>query len=272
MSISLLVAKVQVCTAQPCFSSMQNRHQAIVLTSSHCVCVPFYTGFQSRRDREQGSSSQGVGGLKELGVRHLTYTLVFVANHVESTNSISGTERSDVPSYFTNDEAANKQLAEAEFSLEERKRIADMKRQPKLYSRIVKSLAPNICGHDDIKRGILLMMLGGVHKSSAVDKTQLRGDINICLVGDPSTSKSQFLKYVHSFVPRAVYTSGKASSAAGLTASIVKGTLICLSSGSILHVAHVLTLMCLLLSQTLRLVSSLLRLVHSFLRTLVYAA
>ncbi len=51
---------------------------------------------------------------------------------------------------------------------------------------------------------------------------QLRGDINICVVGDPSTSKSQFLKYVCSFAPRAVYTSGKASSAAGLTAAVVK--------------------------------------------------
>lgn len=51
---------------------------------------------------------------------------------------------------------------------------------------------------------------------------KLRGDINICIVGDPATSKSQFLKYVCQFLPRAVYTSGKASSAAGLTASVIK--------------------------------------------------
>lgn len=52
--------------------------------------------------------------------------------------------------------------------------------------------------------------------------TRLRGDINVCLVGDPSTAKSQFLKQVEQFSPRAVYTSGKASSAAGLTAAVVR--------------------------------------------------
>ena len=64
-------------------------------------------------------------------------------------------------------------------------------------------------------------MLGGVHKTT-VEGIKLRGDINICIVGDPSTSKSQFLKYVCNFAPRAVYTSGKASSAAGLTAAVVR--------------------------------------------------
>ena len=104
-------------------------------------------------------------------------------------------------------------------------------------------------GHDEIKRGVLLMLFGGVHKTS-LGGTSLRGDINVCIVGDPSTAKSQFLKCVHapsagpprapkcvltdaagrsrcgryvvSFLPRAVYTSGKASTAAGLTASVVK--------------------------------------------------
>ena len=64
-------------------------------------------------------------------------------------------------------------------------------------------------------------MVSGVSKTTP-EGMQLRGDINICIVGDPSTSKSQFLKYVCSFLPRAVYTSGKASSAAGLTACVVK--------------------------------------------------
>ena len=76
-------------------------------------------------------------------------------------------------------------------------------------------------GHDEIKRGILLMLLGGVQKNTK-SGTKLRGDVNICVVGDPSTAKSQFLKYVCSFVPRSIYTSGKASSAAGLTASVVR--------------------------------------------------
>lgn len=59
-----------------------------------------------------------------------------------------------------------------------------------------------------VKRGVLLMLLGGVHKQTA-EGTKLRGDINVCIVGDPSTAKSQFLKYVHGFLPRAIFTSGK---------------------------------------------------------------
>ena len=62
---------------------------------------------------------------------------------------------------------------------------------------------------------------GGVHKETQ-EKINLRGDINVCIVGDPSTAKSQFLKWVSSFLPRAVYTSGKSASAAGLTASVVR--------------------------------------------------
>lgn len=66
------------------------------------------------------------------------------------------------------------------------------------------------------------MLLGGVHKTT-LEGMRLRGDVNVCIVGDPSTAKSQFLKYVHSFLPsRAVYTSGKASSAAGLTAAVMR--------------------------------------------------
>ena len=100
-------------------------------------------------------------------------------------------------------------------------RLQWMKRYPKRYTRLVQSLATSVHGHEEIKRGILLMLLGGVHKRTR-DGASLRGDINVCIVGDPSTSKSQFLKYVCDFLPRAVYTSGKASSAAGLTASVVR--------------------------------------------------
>lgn len=83
------------------------------------------------------------------------------------------------------------------------------------------SLAPTVYGHEIIKKGLLLQLMGGVHKVTP-EGMSLRGDINICIVGDPSTSKSQFLKYICSFLPRAVYTSGKASSAAGLTAAVVR--------------------------------------------------
>jgi DNA replication licensing factor MCM6 len=59
-----------------------------------------------------------------------------------------------------------------------------------------------------VKKGILLMLFGGINKTTS-EGLKLRGDINICIVGDPSTAKSQFLKYVASFLPRSVYTSGK---------------------------------------------------------------
>ncbi len=66
-----------------------------------------------------------------------------------------------------------------------------------------------------------MQLLGGVHKSTQ-NKISIRGDVNILIVGDPSTAKSQFLKCVNKFVPRSVYTNGKTTSAAGLTASIVR--------------------------------------------------
>ncbi|KAL4081435.1 DNA replication licensing factor mcm6 [Scleroderma yunnanense] len=90
-----------------------------------------------------------------------------------------------------------------------------------IYARLVESIAPTVYGHEIVKKGLLLQLMGGVHKQTT-EGMHLRGDINICIVGDPSTSKSQFLKYICSFLPRAVYTSGKASSAAGLTAAVVK--------------------------------------------------
>jgi len=63
--------------------------------------------------------------------------------------------------------------------------------------------------------------MGGLNKKTE-SGISLRGDINVCIVGDPSTAKSQFLKYVNNFIPRSVYTSGKASTAAGLTASVTR--------------------------------------------------
>jgi DNA replication licensing factor MCM6 len=104
---------------------------------------------------------------------------------------------------------------------EEIKCVEDMARTPNLYERLVSSLAPSIFGHQEIKAGILLMLLGGVHKRTP-EGINLRGDINVCIVGDPGTAKSQLLRYATGLVPRGIYTSGKASSAAGLTASVMK--------------------------------------------------
>ena len=96
-----------------------------------------------------------------------------------------------------------------------------MRDDPDRYRKMAQSLCPTVYGHDEIRKGILLMLFGGVHKTT-MEQIHLRGDLNICIVGDPSTAKSQFLKYICGFLPRAIYASGKVSTAAGLTASVTR--------------------------------------------------
>merc|ERR1719217_1072483 len=88
------------------------------------------------------------------------------------------------------------------------------------FDVIAKSIAPAVHGHLEVKRGILLMLLGGVPKRTE-EGIKLRGDINVCILGDPATAKSALLKWTSNFLPRAVFASGKNSTAAGLTASVV---------------------------------------------------
>ena len=116
-----------------------------------------------------------------------------------------------------------------------------MQQTPNLYEAMATSLCPAVFGHDEVKRGILLQLFGGVNKHTSVEGMKLRGDINICIVGDPSTAKSQFLKYVVKFLPRAVYTSGKASTAAGLTASVIRDSEsgeYCIEAGALMLADH----------------------------------
>uniref|UniRef100_A0A0A9WTM6 DNA helicase n=1 Tax=Lygus hesperus TaxID=30085 RepID=A0A0A9WTM6_LYGHE len=90
-----------------------------------------------------------------------------------------------------------------------------------MYELISRSMAPAIMGHDDIKKAITCCLFGGCSKVLA-DGIRLRGDINILLIGDPSVAKSQFLKFAAQVAPISVYTSGKGSSAAGLTAAVIR--------------------------------------------------
>lgn len=92
---------------------------------------------------------------------------------------------------------------------------------PQMYDRLARSLAPEIYGHIDVKKALLLLMVGGVNRTLP-DGMKIRGDVNICLMGDPGVAKSQLLKYISKIAPRAVYTTGKGSSGVGLTAAVMK--------------------------------------------------
>jgi DNA replication licensing factor MCM2 len=102
---------------------------------------------------------------------------------------------------------------------EDEKMIRTMGRDDRIAKRIVKSIAPSIYGHDDIKTALALSLFGGVMKDIN-RKHRIRGDINVLLLGDPGTAKSQFLKYVEKTASRAVFTTGQGASAVGLTASV----------------------------------------------------
>lgn len=108
-------------------------------------------------------------------------------------------------------------------SPEEEEKIKRTATRPDVYELLARSLAPSIYEMDDVKKGILLQMFGGTNKTfEKGGNPRYRGDINILLCGDPSTSKSQLLRYVHKIAPRGIYTSGKGSSAVGLTAYVTR--------------------------------------------------
>jgi len=91
------------------------------------------------------------------------------------------------------------------------------------YDKLASSIAPEIYGHDDIKKALLLLLVGGVDRSPAGMK--IRGNINICLMGDPGVAKSQLLSYMDRLAPRSQLTTGRGSSGVGLTAAVMKDTL-----------------------------------------------
>jgi DNA replication licensing factor MCM6 len=192
------------------------------------------SGNMANMRRNDNKNMDGVTGLKRLGVKDLSYKLVFIANSVHAADSRFGF--SNVNSV----EDEEKQDKLLQFTLHERHTVIRMKDQDDLYLKLAKSIAPSVWGHLDVKKGILLQLFGGIHKKTS-EGIKLRGDLNICIVGDPSTAKSQFLKYICSFLPRSIYTSGKASSAAGLTASVLKDPEtgeFCIEAGALMLADH----------------------------------
>lgn len=106
-----------------------------------------------------------------------------------------------------------------QFSEEEEQEFINMARQPDFYNLFALLIAPLIYGNQDIKKAIACLLMGG-SKKILPDGMRLRGDVNVLLLGDPGTAKLQLLKFVEKVSPISVYTSGKGSSAAGLTASV----------------------------------------------------
>lgn len=90
-----------------------------------------------------------------------------------------------------------------------------------LLDRLASAVAPAVAGHRDVKKGLLLMLLGGVHKKTAAGD-KLRGNIHACLLGGPATAKSSLLRWVAELAPQSVYASGQSASAAGLTAAVAQ--------------------------------------------------
>ena len=115
----------------------------------------------------------------------------------------------------------DRKVAREEVSPEDEKRIHALSKTPDVYQRIIDSFAPHILGQSLIKEAILLLTVGSNQRILG-DGSKIRGDINIFLVGDPGTAKSEMLKFCARIAPRGLYTSGRGSTAAGLTAAIVR--------------------------------------------------
>jgi replicative DNA helicase Mcm len=118
-------------------------------------------------------------------------------------------------------EVQEKALEEVVITREDEEKIRELSRDPWIREKIIASIAPGIYGYWDIKEAIVLLLFGGTPQILP-DGTRIRGDIHVLLVGDPGTAKSQLLQFTSRLAPRGLYTSGKGSTAAGLTATVLR--------------------------------------------------
>jgi replicative DNA helicase Mcm len=105
-------------------------------------------------------------------------------------------------------------------SPEEEEKILELSRDPWVHRKIISSIAPSIYGYEHIKEAIMYLLFGGVSKT--LPDITIRGEMNALLIGDPGTAKSQLLQYVSRIAPRGLYTSGRGTTAAGLTAAVIR--------------------------------------------------
>ena len=126
--------------------------------------------------------------------------------------------------YVNHIEPLEQEFEEIHLDPEDEEKILELAEDPDIYEKIIKSTAPSIKGYREVKEAIALQLFGGAAKELE-DETRLRGDIHILIVGDPGIGKSQILKYVSKLAPRSIYTSGKGTTGAGLTAAAVRDEL-----------------------------------------------
>jgi replicative DNA helicase Mcm len=118
-------------------------------------------------------------------------------------------------------------------SPEEQEKILELSKDPWIHRKIINSIAPSIYGYEHVKEAIMYLLFGGVSKS--LPDISIRGEMNALLIGDPGTAKSQLLQYVARIAPRGLYTSGRGTTAAGLTAAVIreKGGSMSLEAGAL---------------------------------------
>ncbi len=112
-----------------------------------------------------------------------------------------------------------KEFAELEISEDEEKAIREMAKDPQIFEKIAKSIAPSIYGYNEIKKALALQLFGGTPDKKLIDGGQIRNDIHMLLIGDPGSAKTRLLQAVTAIVPKGIYVSGKSTTSAGLTAS-----------------------------------------------------
>src|SRR3989344_5804643 len=146
------------------------------------------------------------GAIKEVetqlrtGVKSVRFDIIMEANNIEATQE---------------------DFSEVVLTRKDEEEIENFAKNPKLYETIANSIAPSIYGYELIKLALTLQLVGGVRKLKE-DGTITRGDIHILLIGDPGSGKSQILQFIAKNAPKARFVSGKGSSGAGLTASVIK--------------------------------------------------
>jgi len=116
-------------------------------------------------------------------------------------------------------DSAGRRAETLSISPEEERQIVRLSKDPWIHRKIIGSMAPSIYGYEHIKEAIMLLLFGGIKKQ--LPDIAIRGELNVLLIGDPGTAKSQILRYVQAVAPRGLYTSGRGTTAAGLTAAVL---------------------------------------------------